>query len=111
MRGTADYNWGSETPFLFNGKYGVMSDENGLYYLRKRYYNPDIKRFINLDVLLGSIDEGQSLNRYAYVNSNPVLYTDPFGLCAEDIGPLTAGFLWEISNSGLFGIPSVFSDY
>ncbi|HHY30026.1 MAG TPA: hypothetical protein GX520_04935, partial [Syntrophaceticus sp.] len=57
-----DYNWGSETPFLFNGKYGVMSDENGLYYLRARYYNPDIKRFINLDVLLGSIDEGQSLN-------------------------------------------------
>jgi RHS repeat-associated protein len=61
----------------------VMSDENGLYYLRARYYNPDIKRFINLDVLLGSIDEGQSLNRYAYVNGNPISYVDPFGTCVE----------------------------
>jgi RHS repeat-associated protein len=46
-----------------------MTDENGLYYMRARYYNPDIKRFINLDMLLGSIDNGQSLNRYAHVNS------------------------------------------
>ena len=60
-----------------------MSDENGLYYMRARYYNPDIKRFVNLDVLLGSIDEGQSLNRYAYVNGNPISYVDPFGTCVE----------------------------
>ena len=60
-----------------------MTDENGLYYMRARYYNPDIKRFINLDVLLGSIDEGQSLNRYAYVNGNPISYVDPFGTCVE----------------------------
>jgi hypothetical protein len=51
--------------------------------MRARYYNPDIKRFINLDVLLGSIDEGQSLNRYAYVNGNPISYVDPFGTCVE----------------------------
>jgi RHS repeat-associated protein len=57
--------------------------ENGLYYMRARYYDPDIKRFINLDVLLGSIDEGQSLNRYAYVNGNPISYVDPFGTCVE----------------------------
>jgi RHS repeat-associated protein len=70
----------TDTPFLYNGQDGVITDENGLYYMRARYYNPDIKRFVNLDVLLGSIDSGQSLNRYAYVNGNPVLYTDPYGL-------------------------------
>ncbi|HZD58914.1 MAG TPA: RHS repeat-associated core domain-containing protein, partial [Anaerolineae bacterium] len=73
-------NGTTSTPFLFNGMFGVMTDSNGLYYMRARYYNPEIKRFINQDVLLGSIANGQSLNRYAYVNGNPVSYVDPFGL-------------------------------
>ena len=29
----------SITPFLFNGMYGVMSDGNGLYYMRARFYS------------------------------------------------------------------------
>ena len=66
--------------FLFNGQYGVASDDNGLYYMRARYYNVSIKRFINQDVVTGSIAESQSLNRYAYVEGNPVSYFDPFGL-------------------------------
>ncbi|MCI8669794.1 MAG: hypothetical protein HFI34_09805, partial [Lachnospiraceae bacterium] len=41
--------------FLYNGRYGVVTDENGLYYMRARYYNVDIKRFINQDVVEGSI--------------------------------------------------------
>jgi len=72
-------NYG-EIVFLYNGQYGVMSDDNGLYYMRARYYNIDIKRFINQDILKGSIDSSQSLNRYAYVEGNPVSYLDPFGL-------------------------------
>ena len=38
-------------PFLYNGQFGVTTDGNGLYYMRARYYNVDIKRFINQDVL------------------------------------------------------------
>jgi RHS repeat-associated protein len=75
----------TSTPFLYNGYYGVMTDSNGLYYMRARYYNPDIKRFINQDVLQGSVMDGRSLNRYAYVSGNPVSYIDPFGYAAEDI--------------------------
>ncbi|MCX7922713.1 MAG: PA14 domain-containing protein [Clostridia bacterium] len=67
------------TPFQYNGSYGVMTDSNGLYYMRARYYNPEIKQFINQDTLKGNIYEGQSLNRYAYVNGNPVSYIDPLG--------------------------------
>ncbi|AVF25895.1 transposase [Paenibacillus larvae subsp. larvae] len=33
--------------------------------------------------LTGSISVGQSLNRYAYVNGNPVSYIDPFGLSRD----------------------------
>lgn len=70
--------------FLYNGAYGVATDENGLYYMRARYYNSDIKRFINQDIKVGDIGSSQSLNRYAYCEGNPVSLVDPFGLCGED---------------------------
>ena len=70
----------TETPFLYNGRDGVMSDANGLYYMRARYYNPEIRRFVNQDVLLGRVADGQSLNRYAYVQGTPTIGIDPMGL-------------------------------
>lgn len=66
--------------FLYNGEYGVSTDENGLYYMRARYYNPEIKRFINQDIVIGSIADSPTLNRYAYVEGNPISLADPFGL-------------------------------
>ena len=70
--------------FLYNGRYGVETGADGLYYMRARYYNPQIKRFINRDIIDGSITYSQSLNKYSYVQGNPVNLIDPFGLCAQD---------------------------
>ena len=70
--------------FLYNGRYGVETGADGLYYMRARYYNPQIKRFINRDIIDGSITDSQSLNKYSYVQGNPVNLIDPFGLCAQD---------------------------
>ena len=70
--------------FLYNGRYGVETGADGLYYMRARYYNPQIKRFINRDIIDGSITDSQSLNKYSYVQGNPVSLIDPFGLCAQD---------------------------
>ena len=72
----------TRTPFLYNGRYGIETDNNGLYYMRARYYNPDIKRFINQDVIQGSLDNAITLNRFAYANGNPISLIDPFGLAA-----------------------------
>jgi len=74
-----------DTPFLFNGLYGVMTDGNGLYYMRARYYSPDLRRFVNRDVVLGNVTRGQSLNRFAFVEGNPVSFVDPFGLARIDV--------------------------
>ena len=76
--------------FLYNGQYGVASDGNGLYYMRARYYNTDILRFMNQDILVGSIGDSQSLNRYAYVEGNPVSFLDPFGLEKNDYSVLNS---------------------
>ena len=62
--------------FLYNGRYGVETGANGLYYMRARYYNPQIKRFINRDIIDGSITDSQSLNKYSYVQGNPVNLID-----------------------------------
>ena len=75
-----DGEYDENIQFLYNGQFGVTTDSNGLYYMRARYYNVDIKRFINQDVLTGTLERISSLNRYAYVEGNPVSYLDPFGL-------------------------------
>ena len=46
-----DGEYDENVQFLYNGQFGVTTDGNGLYYVRARYYNVDIKRFINQDVL------------------------------------------------------------
>lgn len=58
---------------------GVMSDANGLYYMRARYYSPEIRQFINQDVLLGGLESLQSMNRYAYCGGDPIQMIDPSG--------------------------------
>ncbi len=44
------------------------------YYLRGRYYNPVLGRFMQEDVY-----QGDGLNLYAYCGNNPVVYYDPSG--------------------------------
>ncbi|MCR5291724.1 MAG: hypothetical protein K6E28_02405 [Eubacterium sp.] len=84
--------------FLYNGALGVMTDSNGLYYMRARYYDTDIKRFINQDVLRGDITDSQSLNRYSYVQGDPVDYNDPFGLSPKQILGGAAGTAHTVLN-------------
>ena len=69
--------------FGYNGRDGVATDDNGLIYMRARYYSPEMKRFINADVIAGAISNAITLNRFAYANGNPVSFVDPFGLTAE----------------------------
>lgn len=47
-------------------------DGSGLYYLRNRYYDPELGRFISQDSYKGSIYDPLSLNQYIYVKNNRV---------------------------------------
>jgi RHS repeat-associated protein len=71
-----------DNDFLFTGE--QMDDETGLIYLRARYYDPGIGRFINKDPILGIRTETQSLNRYVYTMNNPVNLVDPSGYMGSD---------------------------
>jgi RHS repeat-associated protein len=55
---------------------GGENDVNGLIYLRSRYYDPKMGRFISEDELgLG----GGLANLYSYVGGDPLQFTDPSG--------------------------------
>ena len=73
----------TSTPFMYDGRDGVLTDSNGLLYMRARYYSPELRRFVNADIIAGNISNAITLNRYAYANGNPVSNIDPFGLSAE----------------------------
>ncbi|MFZ2360343.1 MAG: RHS repeat-associated core domain-containing protein [Anaerolineae bacterium] len=51
----------------------------GLYDYGARWYDPTIGRFLSADSIVPNPGDSQALNRYAYVNGNPLKYTDPSG--------------------------------
>lgn len=88
----------SEVIFGYNGRDGVVTDENELIYMRARYYSPELRRFVNADIIPGEISNAVTLNRYAYANGNPVTNVDPFGLSAERGGTKVSEILSNISD-------------
>jgi RHS repeat-associated protein len=70
----------SWNPFKYSGKHGVMDDGNGTNYMRARYYMPFAGRFMSLDAVWGAMNQPQSLNRYAYVQGDPLGRIDPSGM-------------------------------
>jgi RHS repeat-associated protein len=54
--------------------------ELGMYYLRARYYHPDIDRFWSMDVFEGTPTDPLSLHKYLYGHANPINMDDPSGL-------------------------------
>jgi RHS repeat-associated protein len=64
---------------------GEWTDATGLQHLRARYYNTGIARFISRDVWAGDYNNPLSLNKWMYVEGNPVNLTDPSGLVICDI--------------------------
>ena len=58
--------------FRYCGEY--FDKETGTIYLRARYYDPTIGRFICEDPI------GSGLNWYTYCGNNPIMFIDPSGL-------------------------------
>ena len=68
------------TNYRFSGE--QLDPESSLYFLRARYYDPVLGRFISRDPISGKLDNPQTQNPYAYALDNPVNVSDPSGLWA-----------------------------
>jgi len=63
--------------YLFAGE---QFDQNlGVYYLRTRYYDQGIGRFIQMDTWMGNSTDPVTLHKYLYGNVDPVNFVDPSG--------------------------------
>jgi RHS repeat-associated protein len=65
-------------PFLFTAR--EYEPELGLYYLRARYYDPALGRFLTPDPEWGSRTGPADLNCYVYARNAPTRNVDPTGL-------------------------------
>ena len=66
-----------QNPFRYCGEY--FDKSSNTYYLRARYYNPAIGRFISEDTYWGDSADPLSLNLYIYCANNPIVFWDPSG--------------------------------
>ena len=63
-----------QNPYKYSGYY--YDDDTGYYYLRSRYYDPKIARFISEDTVTGQYNDPLSLNLYTYCQNDPITYDD-----------------------------------
>ena len=70
--------------FGYNGEY--YNAATGMIYLRARFYEPEMNRFGQKDLLRGSAFAPQSLNRYLYVQNDPMNLIDTSGMSIRDWG-------------------------
>ena len=68
-------NEGDENPYRYCSE--NTDKETGLIYLRNRYYDPELGRFLTED------PAQDGLNWYVYCGNNPVMFVDPSGYITE----------------------------
>ncbi|MCH5279774.1 MAG: RHS repeat-associated core domain-containing protein, partial [Christensenellaceae bacterium] len=83
VTGTLSSSVGTNQPFCYRGY--VYDNETGWYYLKSRYYNSEIGRFIPADVYLSTGQGVLGHNTYAYCLNNPVNMIDGSGNRANPI--------------------------
>jgi len=81
-KGEVRYSSGTQqTSYGYTGQYSYTADF-GLMYYNARWYDPALGRFAQADTIVPAGVQGY--DRYAYVNNNPMRYTDPSGHMAVE---------------------------
>ncbi len=85
-RATSDINQVLPLPSLGNLTYTGQENvpEVGLIHMNGRVYDPILGKMLSADPTIPDPSESASYNRYAYVNNNPMRYSDPTGFEPSD---------------------------
>lgn len=68
---------GHRNPFRYRGY--IYDEETWMYWLKSRYYYPELHRFISIDSALGKCGAIADHNVYAYAKNTPVMLADVGG--------------------------------
>ena len=99
ITGSLAASLGKDNPYRFKGYY--YDEETGMYYLKSRYYQPEICRFISADVYIATELNTNGSNMYSYCKNNPVMLMDSDGSFA--ILAIAGAFLAEKGTEMLVG--------
>ena len=99
ITGSMAASLGKDNPYRFKGYY--YDEETGMYYLKSRYYQPEICRFISADVYIATELNTNGSNMYSYCKNNPVMLMDSDGSFA--ILAIAGAFLAEKGTEMLVG--------
>ena len=83
---------GKINPFRYRGYY--YDEETGMYYLKNRYYDPEIRRFISADsykVVMSSLKTLDNRNLFSYCGQNPINRNDEYGAIWNLIASFAVG--------------------
>lgn len=78
--GTMDQN-DQNVPNSLRWKGLLYDAESGLYYMRARYYAPEMRRFLSED----PIGLAEGINQYSFAGNDPVNKSDPSGRCTVEV--------------------------
>ena len=95
ITGSLAASLGKDNPYRFKGYY--YDEETGMYYLKSRYYQPEICRFISADDedVLSVKTDFDDCNLYAYCDNNPISRLDETG----DVWQAALAGGWVIGGS------------
>jgi RHS repeat-associated protein len=71
-----------------------------MYYLRARYYKPELGRFWTMDSYEGESADQRSLHKYLYVGGSPVNLVDPSGNFFDFISLMSSMGIVDIAEAG-----------
>lgn len=92
-----------ENPYRYVGRFGVGYEDLVLTYMRARYYDSEIGRFLSEDPIWNT-------NLYPYADNNPIMLSDPQGknpVAAYDVFAMTMGYFGTFATEvdiALYGI-------
>ena len=83
VTGSMSNTLGKENPFRYRGY--VYDNETGFYYLKTRYYCPEVNCFINDDILVSSAPSILGKNMFRYCLNNPIQAIDSDGRSSKKL--------------------------
>ena len=106
--GNLDQSTGLNQTHLYTGEY--WDQDSQLVYLRARWYDPRVGRFISGDPIQGVQRDPRSLNRYSYASSDPMHRVDRSGkFNSSEISVTTNTLLSGLQTTSRVGVQKMLS--